>query len=288
MKNKSLKSKSAFKYLPYPLFIISSILLYELLKPLGVILATHIPIALSAIGIALLERIMPANKNWIPLKKDVFNDVIYLVFIQMILPNLLIFIIIITLLKLEVLTIFTLKWLDGINIYFQAILLLLIADFFVYWVHKALHENKFLWPIHEIHHSPNKMYFLNVCRFHPIERGVYSLIDSIPFIILGAKIEVFALFFVFYSVHGFFQHSNIDIRLGWLNYIISGPELHRWHHSSNQQYSQKNYGRNLSIYDLVFKSLYLPKNKKTKRIGCDHSKRPRDFITQIVRPFLKN
>ena len=32
-------------------------------------------------------------------------------------------------------------------------------------------------------------------------------------------------FFNRYAIHGFFQHSNIQLRLGWLNYVFSLPEF---------------------------------------------------------------
>ena len=48
---------------------------------------------------------------------------------------------------------------------------------------------------------------------------------------MGVSGDVLAGYFTFYAVNGFYQHSNCLVWLGRLNYVISGPELHRWHHS---------------------------------------------------------
>ena len=106
----------------------------------------------------------------------------------------------------------------------QAILMILIADFFRYWLHRLSHEWLPFWRLHAVHHSPHKLYSMNVGRFHPLEKSIQFIFDALPFIILGITQDVLALYFVFYSVNGFFQHCNIKIYLGPLNYIISQKE----------------------------------------------------------------
>ena len=80
-----------------------------------------------------------------------------------------------------------------------------------------------MWRYHAVHHSPHRLYWLNVGRFHPIEKAVQFAVDTLPFALLGVSTEVLAAYFVFYAVNGFFQHSNCDVRLGVLNYVVSAP-----------------------------------------------------------------
>jgi len=33
------------------------------------------------------------------------------------------------------------------------------------------------------------------------------------------------------AVWGMYIHSNIDVQSGALQYLVNGPEMHRWHHA---------------------------------------------------------
>jgi sterol desaturase/sphingolipid hydroxylase (fatty acid hydroxylase superfamily) len=168
----------------------------------------------------------------------------------------------------------------------QAILMVLIADFFRYWLHRLSHEWMPLWRLHAVHHSPHKLYSMNVGRFHPLEKSIQFIFDALPFIILGITENILALYFVFYSINGFFQHCNIKIYLGPLNYVISGPELHRWHHSVKIKESNKNFGNNLIVWDLLFGTWHLPKTKKVDQLGLINRNYPLGLIEQLKSPFI--
>ena len=75
--------------------------------------------------------------------------------------------------------------------------------------------------------------------------------------------------------------------MGLLNYIISGPELHRWHHSNQIEESNTNYGNNLIIWDLVFGTWFLPKNELVGDLGLQNRNYPMDFRAQLKTPFIK-
>ena len=164
--------------------------------------------------------------------------------------------------------------------------MILIADFFRYWLHRLCHEWLPLWRLHAVHHSPHKLYSMNVGRFHPLEKSIQFIFDALPFIILGITQDVLALYFLFYSVNGFFQHCNIKIYLGPLNYIISGPELHRWHHSMIIKESNKNFGNNLIVWDLLFGTWYLPKVGCVEKLGLINRNYPLGLIKQLKSPFI--
>jgi sterol desaturase/sphingolipid hydroxylase (fatty acid hydroxylase superfamily) len=56
------------------------------------------------------------------------------------------------------------------------------------------------------------------------------------------------------DLQGLVSHFNVNIRAGWLNYIFTGTESHRNHHSANMEETQ-NYGTTLAILDnLLFRS----------------------------------
>ena len=169
----------------------------------------------------------------------------------------------------------------------QVVLMLLAADFLRYWLHVAAHAYSPLWRLHAVHHSVPKLYWLNVGRFHPLEKALQYLLDALPFVLLQVSPDVLALYFVFYSINGFFQHSNVELRFGWLNYVISSAELHRWHHSRVTGESNANYGNNLIVWDLLFNTRYLPRDRNVSDLGLGNTNYPLSFVAQMKTPFIK-
>ena len=142
-----------------------------------------------------------------------------------------------------------------------------------------------LWRLHEVHHHPDKLYTTNVFRFHPLEKALQFCADTLPFLLIGIGPEAIAWYFVFYAVSGLFQHSNIDIRLGVLNYIFSGPEVHRWHHSQKIAESNNNYAHSFVVWDLVFGTYYRPTGRKVETLGLLDAQYPKGFLRQMGAPF---
>jgi sterol desaturase/sphingolipid hydroxylase (fatty acid hydroxylase superfamily) len=144
----------------------------------------------------------------------------------------------------------------------QLALALVIGELATYWVHRFQHEWPLLWRLHATHHSANRLYWLNAARFHFLDILMNTIVAVLPLIVLGASPEVFILVALFSTVHGIFQHANMKLRLGPLNWIFSMAELHRWHHSRLMEESNTNYGQNLSVWDTVFGTRYLPKDRE--------------------------
>lgn len=276
----------------YPTVIIFGLALNFFLLNSGFPLqiSAYIPIILGVVIITFLEHKFPYRKSWLPKASDVRNDAAFMVVVQVILPRILSLFVAFTIskyIKSKGLTPAE-YWPHHFLPIVQAFLMVLFADFFRYWFHRASHEWYSLWRLHAVHHSPHKLYWINVGRFHPIDKTLQFLFDSLPFIIVGVSEEVLAIYFVFYAINGFFQHCNIDLKLGFLNYIISGPELHRWHHSFIIEEANKNYGNNLIIWDLLFGTWFLPTDRAIKELGLKNRQYPLDFANQMRTPFIKD
>ncbi|MFT5063286.1 MAG: sterol desaturase/sphingolipid hydroxylase (fatty acid hydroxylase superfamily) [Gammaproteobacteria bacterium] len=170
----------------------------------------------------------------------------------------------------------------------QLFLMLLIAEFGRYWMHFAAHKVDWFWRLHSVHHSPNRLYFLNANRFHPIEKLLFQLPEVIPFVILGTSAEALALYFTFNGIFGLTQHSNIHIIGGPLNYLFSLTELHRWHHSQKIEESDRNFGNNLIVWDLLFGTYFNPKARQVKQVGLLNTHYPQTVVGQFKAPFAKS
>ena len=278
-------------YISYPFVISFCFILHIALIYLGLhlTLSTWIAVFFGLLSIIALERYTPFRAEWIPKNNDWIVDASYMVLVQILLVKFLTFIVSIALLDIFQSNGFTIKkiWPTEWSTGTQAILMVLIADFFRYWLHRLSHKWKPLWRLHAVHHSPHKLYSMNVGRFHPLEKSIQFIFDALPFIILGISENVLAAYFVFYSINGFFQHCNIKVYLGPLNYLISGPELHRWHHSVKINESNNNFGNNLIIWDLLFGTWHLPKEIKVEQLGLINRNYPLGLIEQLKSPFIK-
>lgn len=236
------------------------------------------------------ERHMPYRADWREPKQDRLTDSAYLT-VNLALRELAAKIIPIVLLGLFADSAQDLAtgswWPQHWGLIFQALLAIVILDFFEYWFHRASHRWRFLWRFHAIHHSVQRLYFLNAARFHFVDWLVLVFIETAVILALGASLEVTAVAVMLIQIHGLFQHGNIDLKLGPLNYLVSGPELHRWHHSQKIQESDTNFGNNVIIWDLIFGSYFLPKDRHVGAIGLLNSAYPQRYWSQLKAAFAR-
>ncbi len=178
-------------------------------------------------------------------------------------------------------------WLMDWPLLLQLALALVISQFGEYWAHRAMHELPPLWRLHATHHSPGRLYWLNASRFHPLDAVILLTVALTPLIVLGVGSDALLLFAVWVSVHGLFQHCNIRLRLGPLNYLFSMAELHRWHHSLSLEEANSNYGNNILFWDLVFRTVHYPKDREASaEIGLsDLPGFPKDYLGQLLSPW---
>jgi hypothetical protein len=52
----------------------------------------------------------------------------------------------------------------------------------------------------------------------------------------------------------FFVHTQAIGKLGWLEYVLNTPSIHRVHHARNDRYIDRNYAGVLVIWDRLFGS----------------------------------
>ncbi len=144
-----------------------------------------------------------------------------------------------------------------------------------------------LWRLHATHHSPGRLYWLNASRFHPLDTAGSVALSLGSVSLLGANPDVLLLMAIWIAVHGLFQHCNIKLRLGPLNYIFSMAELHRWHHSLVLEEANANYGNNIIFWDIVFGTMYWPRDRDaSENIGLsDLDAFPQGWLGQILSPF---
>ena len=274
----------------YPLTICTVLFLYWILaQVLSSTVSAYIVVLFGSLIITVHEWKVPYQSSWHPTRFDLVNDATYMVLGQILLERLLFFIAFFVVVSLTGTISWEMPiiWPHNWPIWLQAILLLAAGDFFRYWLHRMFHSIPWMWCIHQVHHSPKRLYWVNVGRFHPIEQAMQFVVDALPFVLIGVHVEVISVYFVFYAINGFYQHSNCDVRLGPLNWIVAGPELHRWHHSLDLEESNHNYGNNLIVWDTLFGTRFLPKEREIGELGIPIPDYPMSFLRQLVAPFRR-
>jgi sterol desaturase/sphingolipid hydroxylase (fatty acid hydroxylase superfamily) len=157
----------------------------------------------------------------------------------------------------------------------------LCVEFGWYISHYMSHRVPVLWAFHRIHHDAEALTPLNNNRTHFIEYFVGSCITGLflAFITVGFMAFGYApakeyilgvpviLFLTGDFFFGNFRHSHIPIDFGKLNYVLSSPLMHHIHHSNKPEHIDKNFSLNLTFFDWLFSTLYIPKKGETLELG---------------------
>jgi sterol desaturase/sphingolipid hydroxylase (fatty acid hydroxylase superfamily) len=138
-------------------------------------------------------------------------------------------------------------------------------DLYIYLFHRWQHHDPRLWRLHEAHHSTPDVDWLSGSRSHALEILVNQTIEFAPMVLLGASPVVPILKGALDAVWGMWIHSNVDARTGWLQRLVNGPEMHRWHHALEatdvERHGAFNFATKLAVWDWLFGTAWLPGHK---------------------------
>lgn len=167
---------------------------------------------------------------------------------------------------------------------------LVASEIGYYWAHRLSHQIPFLWRFHAIHHSAEELDFLVNTRAHPMDMVWGRLCAMTPLYILGlggptgaegSAVPVAVSLIT--TMWGFFVHANVRWRFGPLEWLISTPGFHHWHHTKTGPLN-RNYASTLPWLDWLFGSLYLPRGEWPSDYGLK-SQLPEDLMGQFFYPF---
>jgi sterol desaturase/sphingolipid hydroxylase (fatty acid hydroxylase superfamily) len=174
-------------------------------------------------------------------------------------------------------------------IWLNAVAAFVVADFGFYWGHRWAHQIPFLWRFHSLHHNPQHVYFLISARAHPIDNVFIRLCGLVPIYILGlgapASVKgslVPTLIMLLITVWGFFIHANIRWRFGPLEWLISTPPFHHWHHTLEEP-RDRNFASMLPCWDWLFRTHYLPHRQWPSGYGIE-TRLPASVAGQLLYP----
>lgn len=165
----------------------------------------------------------------------------------------------------------------------QAFEIIFLCDIGIYWGHRLSHKVNFLWRFHKIHHTSEKLDWIAAYREHPLDNIYTRVIENLPALLLGFPLETIAGFILFRGLWGLFIHSNVNITMGPLAWLIGSPRLHHWHHEKNSS-GKCNFANLSPLMDIIFGTYYDP-GKEPEEYGIPQ-KVNRSYAAQIIEPLL--
>jgi len=170
----------------------------------------------------------------------------------------------------------------GQSWWLQAIEVVILSDFLIYWGHRLQHKVEFLWRFHKVHHSSEHLDWLAAHREHPLDT-IYTVgLINLPAFILGFPLETIAGLIAFRGIWAIYIHSNVRLPIGHLRILIGAPELHHWHHDINR--SAGNYANISPLMDVIFGTYVCP-DHEPEQFGIEEAM-PKNYIGQMIYPLL--
>jgi len=125
-------------------------------------------------------------------------------------------------------------------------------DLIIYLQHVMVHAVPALWRLHRVHHADPDFDVTTGARFHPIEIILSMLIKFAAILVLGPPVLAVILFEVLLNATSMFNHGNVRIprpidRV--LRWFVVTPDMHRVHHSVEDDETNSNFGFNLPWWD---------------------------------------
>ena len=146
-------------------------------------------------------------------------------------------------------------------------LLLVLQDFFYYWMHRADHRIHWFWATHSVHHSPNQYSLAAAYRLGWTGKLSGSAMFFAPLAMAGFPPAAIAAALSLNLLYQFWLHTELVPRLGVFERIFNTPAHHRVHHASNPAYIDRNYGGIFIVFDRLFGTFAQEREDEPCRYG---------------------
>lgn len=177
-------------------------------------------------------------------------------------------------------------WIQSLHIVVQVAILVVAADFVLYWTHRVFHEVPALWKFHAVHHSVETMDWLASSRTHLVQTFVDRCLVLVPLYLVGASQQALDLYISIAAFQAVCIHANMNMPIGFLRYLIVTPQYHHWHHSSEAVALDTNYSAHTPLFDKLFGTYHMPFEHWPAHYGTT-SPLPKTFIGQMIYPFVR-
>jgi len=134
-------------------------------------------------------------------------------------------------------------------------LAVITMDFVIWLQHVMVHAVPLLWRLHRVHHADLDYDLTTGARFHPLEIILSMLMKFATITVLGPPVVAVVIFEVMLNATAMFNHGNIRLPAAVdraLRWVLVTPDMHRVHHSIEDDETNSNFGFSLTWWDRLF------------------------------------
>jgi sterol desaturase/sphingolipid hydroxylase (fatty acid hydroxylase superfamily) len=124
-------------------------------------------------------------------------------------------------------------------------------DFIYYWNHRLMHESRYMWAIHVVHHS-SEHYNLSTALRQPVAEALGTFLPYSSLCLLGVSPELLTTARGINLLWQYWIHTEAVDSMGRSEAVLNTPSHHRVHHGSQSQYLDRNHGSILIVWDRLF------------------------------------
>lgn len=172
----------------------------------------------------------------------------------------------------------------------ELLLAIFVADVGITLCHFASHRIGWLWRFHAVHHSVKRMYGFNGLLKHPLHQALETATGTLPLVLVGMPFEIGLLLGFAVSIQLLLQHSNADMRIGPLRYVLALAPVHRFHHRNEPGLGDVNFGLFTNLWDYVLGTAVYDGSKRftSQDLGIDDEPDyPSGYVDQLLAPFRR-
>lgn len=274
-------SQAISRYVAYPAVLVANLVLlaWAVAEEIPLETVTLLGLLSSLAAFFALERVLPYRRDWNPDWKEGLRDFVYFGMnggIDVVAKMGLAF---------AVAALGT--WNNGLPLWAALPIAILTADFAGYWLHRWGHEG-WLWKVHGVHHTPDKVNTWNNNTIHFINTIYSGLSKTLPLMLLGFGPDVIVIAAYVSTLWSFAVHANVDVELGALNQLLMSPLHHRLHHSTNID-EAGNFATVTTLWDRMFGTFVYARDLEPAHVGVvepDAFPAPNAVLRNQLHPFI--
>lgn len=170
----------------------------------------------------------------------------------------------------------------------QVLVAIVLADLGVTLAHFASHRVSWLWRLHAVHHSVQRMYGFNGLMKHPLHQAIEGCAGLLPLLLLGMPQRVAAVLAFAIVIQLLLQHSNVAMKLGPLRYVFAFAPVHRFHHLRYGRAGDVNFGLFFCVWDYGLRTAFYADSYRVGSRDLGIGSRPdypSEYLAQLTEPF---
>ncbi len=139
----------------------------------------------------------------------------------------------------------------------SSFLSLIAHDISFYLFHRFILHGP-LWRWHTLHHSDVDMDASTSIRQSWIETAFQTLVIAFPLTFVNISMPMVFWIALINQQWSNFIHSRIQVKGWFFSYVLGGPHLHRYHHSTKEEHFNTNFAGIFPLLDIIGRTFHKP------------------------------